>query len=135
MNDDLDRTLASWEAPAPSEQFAERMEHLFDGREIAPARSTPRRRLVWPAVAFGVGIGALVLVTRASMVPVVDPDTHTPALLQTRVQVRAPSVSLERLPATSGAGAGEVIEYVSLISLEGYVVIDAPRLIVERRSR
>lgn len=134
MNDDLDRRLRSWETPPVSQAFAERMGRLFTEPPAVQPPVERRRVALWPAAVFGTVVAALVSAT-ALMGPLRSDDRASARLLQSSVHVapiRAPDTAPEVAHTST---AGERLEYVTRVKLDGYVPVRDPRIVVERRSR
>ncbi len=134
MNDDLDRRLNSWETPPVSQAFAERMERLFAAPPAPETRVVRPPVALWPAAVFATVVAVLVSATVLTG-PWSSDDRATARLLRNHVHVgplRPPDAAPE---VTHASAAGERLEYVTRLRLDGYVPVRDPRIVVERRSR
>lgn len=134
MNHDLDGRLRSWETPPVSQAFAERMERLF--REPPPAQPHVERPRValWPAAVFGTVVAALVSATVLTG-PWRFDDRAAARLIHNAVRVAPLHPPDEAPEGAHTSTAGERLEYVTRITLDGYVPVRDPRIVVERRLR
>lgn len=124
MNDDLNARLRAWEAPPVPERTARRIASLLDDRTLpGPVADTGRGAPILP-LAYA-AIVALLVVT------IVAPERQgLPTLLHYEVAVARPPVQTPGVAASAQATATAI----SAIELDGFEVIAAPRIRVNRRT-
>ena len=122
MTDDLKHTLAPWVAPAPSDAARQRIEVLLDDMRLpGPVRATRLGARVLP-MAYGVVVSAL------AWSLLLTPPASGPVLRGHDVRATAPPVVTPGVPIAAQATATAV----STVELQGYELIQEPRIRVSR---